>query len=386
MSEVPCPDCGVSGESPDSGSGQWRCGACGRGYYLRRCAACGEVSFVGVPHGWHHPWDCTWCTARNEGFTQFRDPAAATVTELATSVARRELSFTLAKDVAANTTGLNTGPLPFEPPAPRPHRGPPPGEDRTRPRTRRILLLSIGALAVLAVTAVLIGMRPGTGVSSTASASSADSAAAGRSGSGVRARQVSVSMGQAGTVIFQGVPGTVTIVGEDTARVSLTGQLHWTGHEPTAVTRLDRGSHTLLLSYRCAPASPCGESFRLAVPSGAAVMLRQSSARLTISGLAGLVDIVGAHIQATATRLRATTLTATVVSGTLSASFEVAPSLVSVTLTSAQGTLRLPGDTPYRVSQQVVAGSVKVAVPQARDAPSSVAARVTSGDLELLSS
>jgi hypothetical protein len=142
----------------------------------------------------------------------------------------------------------------------------------------------------------------------------------------------------------------------------------------------------LLLSYQCAPASPCTEDYQLVMPATDALVLRQSSAQLTLSGLAGPVSVAATNVQVTATGMRASALIATITSGTLSASFDAAPSLVSVTLMSAQGTLRLPASTTYQVTQQVDEGTVAIHVPQAGTATHRVTARITSGDLELLSS
>jgi hypothetical protein len=387
IATLACPDCGVSSNSSDPSGTHWHCDSCGRGYYLRRCANCQEVSYVALPHGWHALWFCTWCAAPNIGFTQFQDPAAATVTELAISIARQQLSFTLAKDVAAKTTEyVELG----SDPSPSPNQTTP-DLAVTRRRSRRgrtILVVAAGALAVLGVTAALIGMHPGPAISASAprSAPTRTPRSTPAPGTSHAMQQVSVTVAQATTVSFQGIPGTLSVVGADTTRVSLTGQLRWTGRAPVAVTRLDPGTHVLLLSYQCAPASPCTEDYQLVMPATDALVLRQSSAQLTLSGLVGPVSVAATNVQVTATGMRASALIATITSGTFSASFDAAPSLVSVTLMSAQGTLRLPASTTYQVTQQVDEGTVAIHVPQARTATHRVTARITSGDLELLSS
>jgi hypothetical protein len=73
-----------------------------------------------------------------------------------------------------------------------------------------------------------------------------------------------------------------------------------------------------------------------------------------------------------------------ITSGRLSATFTTPPHQVSITLASAQATLRLPDGAAYRVTQQVTSGYVRVAIPQASSAPRTVTARVDSGELELL--
>jgi hypothetical protein len=351
---------------------QWQCGSCGRGYYLRRCSGCREVSYVAVPHGWNAPWFCTWCAVPNMGFTQNQDPASATVADLALSITRQQMSFALAKDVLPVTGEQDQRDAPevadeADPPAEQAA----PRTPATRRSPRTILAVAACALAVLVVAAVLVAMRPSPAAS-----------APGRSKGPIG--QVSVTAAQVATVIFQGVPGKLSVVGTSTTKVSLTGQLRWSGHSPVAVTRLERGDHTLLLSYRCAVASACTENFRLTVPAGDAITLSQSSAQLTLSGLAGQVSVMAANVLIIATGLRTTTLVASVTSGTLTASFDAPPSLVNVTLVSAQGTLRLPAGTAYQVSQQVADGNITVAVPRAGTADHRVIAHVTSGDLDLL--
>ena len=75
-----------------------------------------------------------------------------------------------------------------------------------------------------------------------------------------------------------------------------------------------------------------------------------------------------------------------ITSGHMSAAFETAPRNVSVTLTSAQATVRMPGSVSYAISSQVTSGYVQVAVPQSAAAARTVMARIDSGELELLSS
>jgi hypothetical protein len=198
------------------------------------------------------------------------------------------------------------------------------------------------------------------------------------------ARAVSVSAGLVNTVDLQGVPGQVVIAGAATSRVTLTGQLHWTGHPPIVTSRLNHVTHVLRLTYRCAAASPCNENYRLVVPRRTAVNLRQPAGRVIVSGLAGALRIIARSVDVSATGLRSPALAAVITSGHLSATFDLAPRQVSVTLTSAQATLRLPASTSYAVSSQVTSGYVHVGVPQDSSAARTVTASINSGELELL--
>jgi hypothetical protein len=195
---------------------------------------------------------------------------------------------------------------------------------------------------------------------------------------------ISVSYGAVGTVDFRGVPGQVTIVGTATSRVTLTGQLHWSGRAPAVATGLGDAGRVLRLSYRCARASPCNGNFRLVVPARTAVVVLQPSGHVVLSGLAGSLQITAAQVDVSATALRCPSLVAAITSGHLSAEFGAPPRLVSVMLTSAQATVWLPASVGYAVSQQVTAGYLHIGVPQATGSARTVTARISSGELELL--
>jgi len=205
-----------------------------------------------------------------------------------------------------------------------------------------------------------------------------------RSGSGTW-HAISVITGPAATVELQAAPGQVTIVGSDTGVVTLTGKMNWAGHAPVAVARLDRIAGVLRLSYRCAAASPCTGNYRLAVPWRTAVMLREPSGHVVISGLAGPLRITARHVDISATGLRSPSLRAVITSGHLSATFAAAPRRIAIALISAQATFRLPPSAGYAISQQVTAGYVHVAIPQDASAARTIAVRIDSGELELLS-
>ncbi len=254
------------------------------------------------------------------------------------------------------------------PPSGEPGRaGPEPGAWRQPWRSPAVV---VGAVAVLAVTAAV--------------AASAASARGGRHGTGGTA-VVSVTAGSVRTVELQAVPGQLTIVGSATGRVALTGQLNWTGHAPAARTRLV-GAHLLRLFYRCATASPCTANWRLVVPRRTAVVLSQPSGHVVVSGLAGPLRITAQSVDVSAAGLSSPSLQAAITSGHLAAAFDAPPRQVSVTLTSAQATLSLPGTVAYALSDQVTSGYVHVGIPVAGGAAHTVTARVLSGELELLAS
>lgn len=269
---------------------------------------------------------------------------------------------------------MNSSPSPAGPGGPAGGPGKNAAAARSRWPAERVPASLVGAVAVVTIAAALVVVAL------------VGAARGGTPGPGGTTRAVSVTATAAGTVDLQGVPGQVSIVGAASGRITLTGQLHWTGrHAPVAASRLDRAGHVLRLSYRCATASPCTESYRLTVPPRTAVILRQPSGRVILSGLAGPLSLTARSVNISATGLRCPTLAADITSGHLSATFDTAPRQVAVTLTSAQATLRLPASAGYAVHSQVASGYVHVGVPQASSTAHTVTATIVSGELELLS-
>jgi hypothetical protein len=246
-----------------------------------------------------------------------------------------------------------------------------PGRGASAPGSRRRVWRS---LAVLPAAAALIAVT------------AAAAAAAHRGGDDTGGtRTVSVSAGSVSTVDLQAVPGQLTIVGSAAGRVMLTGQLNWRGRAPEATARLV-AAHQLRLFYRCAAASPCTANWRLVVPRRDAVVFSQPAGHVVVSGLAGPLRITAASVDVSATGLRSGSLQASITSGHLDAAFDTPPGQVSLSLTSAQATLSLPGSADYAVSDQVTSGYVHVGIPETGNAPHRVTARIVSGELELLAS
>jgi hypothetical protein len=196
-------------------------------------------------------------------------------------------------------------------------------------------------------------------------------------------QNVSVSSGPVTAVDLQAVPGHLSVVSTTSGRATLTGVLDWTGqHAPAASTRLSR--QRLSLSYRCGRASPCTADWRLVVPRHAAVALHVPAGYVVVAGLAGPLQITASSVDVSATGLACPRLDATITSGHLAAVFRAAPRQVSISLTSAQSTVRLPANVDYAVSDQVTSGYIQVGIPQAGNSPRTVSATVLSGEIALL--
>lgn len=226
------------------------------------------------------------------------------------------------------------------------------------------MLLAAGVVAIAVLAAVLVAVKDGQAAGNTST--------------------VSVSAAQPAVLVVQDVPGQLTIVGARTGGVTMTGQLHWTGHHPAVVSTPSLTGHTLRLAYRCATGNPCTGDLRLVVPGHTTVVLRQPSGHVVVSGLAGSLRITAASVDISASGLRSPALTAVITSGHLSATFDAPPRQLALTLTSAQATVWLPGQASYRVSQQVTSGYLDVRIPQAATATRTVSARISSGELALL--
>jgi hypothetical protein len=210
-------------------------------------------------------------------------------------------------------------------------------------------------------------------------------AAAARSRGPRDTRAVSVAADSVHRVDFQGPPGQLSIAAAATSRVTLSGLVHWTGHDAVIVTGPRVADGVLHLGYRCAAASPCTGHLRLVVPQRCGIVLTQPSGHVIVTGLAGPLRISARSVDVSAAGLRSPSLSASITSGHLSAWFRSPPARVGLTLVSAQAALHLPGRVPYRVSQQVTSGYVHAGIPQASTADRTITARIDSGELELLS-
>jgi hypothetical protein len=240
-----------------------------------------------------------------------------------------------------------------------------PGIDTAAAPPWRTAAFVVGVVAVVLLTIVLAAAARGHGASDT--------------------RTVSVAADSVRTVDLQAPPGQLNIVAVQTSRVTLSGPVHWTGRYAVLVTGPRLADGVLHLAYRCAAHSPCTGHLRLVVPQHCGIVLRQPSGHVIATGLAGPLRISARSVDISATGLRTPSLAASMTSGHLSAWFVSPPGRVALTLVSAQATVHLPATVPYRLTQQVTSGYVQAGIPQASDAGRIIAARIDSGELELLS-
>jgi len=390
LTRVLCPECGTAGES-DPDQSRWQCTKCGRGFFLRRCSACTRVSYVDGLQGFRLPWPCAWCGRFNTGFSQNQDPAAATAAELAAELTSYGSPGGAAEpeagDEATSAPITDSGPPAAREPGDRdparaasgarpgtPHPRPVQAAKRPRPggrRTRRVWLSVVVAVACAAAAGVVL--------------TAGDPGAAGMAAAPVAVtRPVLFTASGVGSIDFRGVPGQLVLAGTRPGQVIMTGQLRGEGGAPVVETRFDHATGVLTVSVRCAPATRCTQNLRLAVPGVTGAAVRQPGGRVVATGLAGPLGITAANADISASGLRSADLSAAVTNGHLSAAFAVPPHRVSITLTSARATVRLPAGTGYRVIREVTSGHIRVAVPLTGGANRIVTARIDSGELELL--
>jgi hypothetical protein len=250
-----------------------------------------------------------------------------------------------------------------------------------------MMLIALAGACVAVVLVVLgAGIPRAAGMATGPAGGGPGGGGPGDGGPGGGTRTVHVTAGQVAGIDFQGVPGQLTLVGTQSRQPVLTGQVSGPGRAPAVEARFDRASDVLVVSVQCAPGSPCTENLRLAVPAGTRAAVRQPGGSIVVTGLSGPLSITAANVNVSASGLRSPDLAAVITHGRLTAAFAAPPRQVSLTLVSAQATLRMPADVAYRVIQEVMSGNVDAAIPEAANATRTVTARLESSELELLPS
>jgi Putative adhesin len=191
---------------------------------------------------------------------------------------------------------------------------------------------------------------------------------------------------------------SVQIVGEaDATEVSMTRSYTWSLAKPTITTRLDGDLLSMGSSCPFSVGLGCSGHVRLVVPKDLEVRVHSSDGSLTLSDIAGPVDVTtsdgsinATHLTGrvklhssdgslTATGLRSTVVDATTSDGSVRLSFDIAPSRVSAHSGDGSIEVLVPSDTTaYDVTATTGDGSRDVAVPT--DSSSSHHLALTTGD------
>ncbi|MCX5194420.1 DUF4097 domain-containing protein [Streptomyces sp. NBC_00249] len=173
--------------------------------------------------------------------------------------------------------------------------------------------------------------------------------------------------------------------------------VHYRGDRtPTPGQQVSHG--VLTFSEGCA--DTCWTDYRLEVPASAKVKVGNSSGRITVTGVAAAeLDSDSGDVRAeriagplkvrtssgdiTGTALNGPEAEVRSGSGNATLGFTRAPDSVSVTATSGDVTLKVPGAGPYRVDASSTSGDRDITVPVAPEARAALAVRTTSGDIRV---
>jgi hypothetical protein len=184
------------------------------------------------------------------------------------------------------------------------------------------------------------------------------------------------------TVDLTGINGTLTVGASNTPQITATAEPA-NGHPaPTLTFRQDATTHVLTLTCSTTPTCPTS-TYAVLVPAHMGVTLHEVSGQATLTNLSGPVSITASSANTTVQGLSTTDFTATIISGTLSATFATPPTHVSVSVTSAQASLLFPSNATYDVQKQTVSADVQVAIPQSPTSTHTVQVSATSGTINL---
>jgi hypothetical protein len=191
--------------------------------------------------------------------------------------------------------------------------------------------------------------------------------------------------GNVTTVDLTGINGTLAVAESTSSQITATAQPA-NGHPaPPLAFRQNPTTHVLTLT--CSTPTPCPTStYTVLVPAHIGVTLHEISGQATLTNLSGPISITASSADTTAQGLRTPDFTATIISGTLNATFATPPTHVSVSVTSAQASLLFPATTKYDVQQQTVSADVQVAIPQSSTSTHTVQVSATSGEINLATS
>ncbi|MGW2207531.1 DUF4097 family beta strand repeat-containing protein [Streptomyces sp. NPDC001774] len=177
--------------------------------------------------------------------------------------------------------------------------------------------------------------------------------------------------------------GKITI-SADNGPVKVKETLRFSNNEPATSHRVTDGT-LHLVDNGCGKGS-CSVDYDIRIPASAAVTVKTSAGEVTVTGLAGKLDL-----SASTGRIRGTGLTSQdarlrTSAGSVDVTFSRAPRVVDASATTGQVTLRVPGDAAYAVDAKSDLGSRKVDVAVDPASPHKIRVRVTVGSLSVLKS
>ncbi|MFE0461226.1 DUF4097 family beta strand repeat-containing protein [Kitasatospora sp. NPDC058965] len=196
---------------------------------------------------------------------------------------------------------------------------------------------------------------------------------------GDRHREVAYGIDQpVRTVVIEGRVGDVQVTGTGTA-VRVTERQSYRSTAPQADHRV-AADGTLTLGYRC-PDGDCGIGYRVEVPAGTAVRIRNGSGAVRLDGLTAAVSAETGTGSITAVHLGAGGATLHTGTGDVTAEFAAAPGSVAADSSTGDVRVTVPAGDAYQVRAAADTGTAKVTVPQSPGAARAIEATSSTGDV-----
>ncbi|MFC8664340.1 DUF4097 family beta strand repeat-containing protein [Streptomyces sp. NPDC057199] len=158
--------------------------------------------------------------------------------------------------------------------------------------------------------------------------------------------------------------GSIEVVAGGGDRVKVTERIRYTGDRPTTEHTTSGGTLSLNPGDGCGPAggpTDCRVSYRVEVPRSVSADLDSSGGDVTVTGLAGAIEVTAAGGRVRADDVSATSLRVSAQGGSVQAGFTAAPSSVDVDTKAGDVTVRVPNEA-YAVDVSAKGGSENVGV------------------------
>ncbi|WP_406095441.1 DUF4097 family beta strand repeat-containing protein [Streptomyces sp. NBC_01013] len=157
--------------------------------------------------------------------------------------------------------------------------------------------------------------------------------------------------------------GDIKIVAGDGSTVRVTEKVSYSGDKPKTEHTTRGGTLVLAPGDGCAKdggASTCKVDYTLEVPKSLAAVLESKGGDVTVSGLAGALEVKSGGGKVTADRITAKRFTVDGNGGAIEASFAAAPDTVDIDTRAGNVSVQVPSAEAYAVKATSNGGSSKV--------------------------
>ncbi len=161
-------------------------------------------------------------------------------------------------------------------------------------------------------------------------------------------------------VVIGGGNGSVDVTGSARSTVSVSQQATYSDTPPKA-THVVHGT-TLTVSYTCPAQLVCSVSYQVQVPRGVAVSVSTSAGAVTLTSLAGTLNVHASAGLITAVDLRSPVATFKTNAGGVIATFAVPPRSLTAATNVGPISLTVPGSVAYRLTTHTFVGTSTVTV------------------------